>query len=93
MSFPTECSHFVRSAGMEYVTHQSSWWLWSWYSEESSIVACNCMATHSRGCHATAQAGVERFVFISAAGSQHVHPFLAGYWRGKKKAEAAIEER
>ena len=39
------------------------------------------------------QAGVDNFVFISAAGSQHVHLLLQGYWKGKQKAEAAILRR
>ena len=39
------------------------------------------------------QAGVENFVFISAAGAQHEHALLRGYWKGKLKAEKAILER
>lgn len=39
------------------------------------------------------QAGVENFVFISAAGAQHEHALLRGYWKGKQKAEKAILER
>lgn len=39
------------------------------------------------------QAGVERFVFVSAAGAQHEHMLMRGYWKGKQKAEAAILER
>lgn len=39
------------------------------------------------------QAGVENFVFISAAGAQHEHALLRGYWKGKQKAEKVILER
>ena len=39
------------------------------------------------------KAGVENFVFISAAGAQHEHLVLNGYWKGKRKAEAAILAR
>ncbi|CAM9466405.1 unnamed protein product [Pylaiella littoralis] len=42
---------------------------------------------------AAEKAGVENFVFISAAGAQHEHALLAGYWKGKQKAEKAILER
>ncbi|CAM9162794.1 unnamed protein product [Ascophyllum nodosum] len=42
---------------------------------------------------AAEKAGVERFAFISAAGCQHDHVLLKGYWKGKQKAEAAILER
>lgn len=36
------------------------------------------------------QAGVENFVFVSAAGSQQIHILLKGYWKGKQKAEEAV---
>ncbi|CAM9731971.1 unnamed protein product [Ectocarpus sp. 8 AP-2014] len=42
---------------------------------------------------AAEKADVERFVFISAAGAQHDHPVMKGYWKGKQKAEKAILER
>ncbi|CAM9780435.1 unnamed protein product [Sphacelaria rigidula] len=42
---------------------------------------------------AAEKAGVDNFVFISAAGSQHLHLLLQGYWKGKQKAEAAIMRR
>ncbi|CAM9319310.1 unnamed protein product [Scytosiphon promiscuus] len=42
---------------------------------------------------AAEKAGVKNFAFISAAGAQHEHGLLRGYWKGKQKAEKAILER
>ncbi|CAM9321645.1 unnamed protein product [Phaeothamnion confervicola] len=41
-----------------------------------------------------AKTGVERFVFVSAAGAgQTGHKILRGYWQGKQKAEEAVLRR
>eukprot|EP00903_Cladosiphon_okamuranus_P010693 g10106.t1 len=42
---------------------------------------------------AAKKARIENFAFISAAGAQHEHALLRGYWKGKQKAEKAILER
>lgn len=51
-----------------------------------------CFSFPQNPCPDFFQAGVENFVFISAAGAQHEHALLRGYWKGKQKAEKAILE-